>query len=84
MFPPYDPTSPGLLPQAQQGRSCFIQLGAARHSTNAPRWLVSNLVRCPVHSAGEIMIGLYSLFALLCVIIDRIFINPFRRRSQRG
>jgi hypothetical protein len=29
------------------------------------------------------MIGLYSLFAVLCVIIDRIFINPFRRRRER-
>jgi len=27
------------------------------------------------------LIGLYSLFAVLCVVIDQIFINPFRKKQ---
>jgi hypothetical protein len=28
------------------------------------------------------IVGLYSLTAVLCVIIDQIFINPFRRKRS--
>jgi hypothetical protein len=43
--------------------------------------------RTPIVSAGDFsleraLIGLYSLTAVLCVIIDQIFINPFRRKRR--